>query len=185
MTQPLSERESADRGGPQPPERPLFVDVMPAGGWPKGHMFLTWFGLGLINRGPGTLASAGSLPLAALIVWMAGPLALLGAAAAIFALGYFLVSLHLRADPELKDPQWIVIDEVAGQWATLAVVPLSLGWYLLGFALFRVFDILKPWPVSWADRRPGAFGVMADDALAAGYAAIVLWAAYSLWTQAV
>jgi phosphatidylglycerophosphatase A len=78
-----------------------------------------------------------------------------------------------------------VIDEVVGLWITLASVPLSVGWYALGFVLFRIFDIFKPWPVSWADRHlPGAWGIMLDDVVAGLYAAGILfglqyaWAAY-------
>jgi len=138
-------------------------------------MFLSWFGLGLLGTAPGTLGSAGCLPLAAIIVWIWGQNALLSAATVVFVLGWVLTALHLRDVPEEKDPQWIVIDEVAAQWATAAVVPLSPLWYLAAFALFRLFDITKPWPVSWADRKvPGALGVMLDDALAGLYAAVIL-----------
>jgi phosphatidylglycerophosphatase A len=59
---------------------------------------------------------------------------------------------------------------VAGVWLTLAFLPLSLGGFALGFALFRFFDIVKPWPVSWCDRKiKGGLGVMVDDVAAAGY----------------
>jgi phosphatidylglycerophosphatase A len=80
----------------------------------------------------------------------------------------------------LHDPGAVVIDEVAGQWLTLAIAPLDPLAFLLGFVLFRVADVLKPWPASWLDRRVGgAFGVMIDDVAAALYAggilAIVLW----------
>ncbi len=70
----------------------------------------------------------------------------------------------------------MVIDEVAGQWLTLALAaPLDPLFYAAGFLLFRVFDILKPWPVNWADDQlKGGLGIMADDIIAAGYAAGVL-----------
>ena len=75
----------------------------------------------------------------------------------------------------MHDPGAIVIDEVAGQWLTLAVAPLDPLAYLLGFVLFRIADVLKPWPASWLDRRVGgAFGVMIDDVAAAAYAGGVL-----------
>ena len=75
-----------------------------------------------------------------------------------------------------RDPQAVVIDEVAGQWLTLAAVPAGLGSYVAGLALFRAADILKPWPARLAERRlPGGLGVMADDIVAAVYAGIVLW----------
>ena len=138
-------------------------------------MFLSWFGLGLLGTAPGTLGSAGALFPAAIITWVWGQNQLLTAATVAFVVGWGLTAMHLRDMPGEKDPQWIVIDEVAAQWAVLAVVPLSPWWYLAGFALFRLFDITKPWPVSWADRKvPGALGIMLDDALAGLYAAIVL-----------
>ncbi len=76
------------------------------------------------------------------------------------------------------DPGAVVIDEVAGQWLVLAVVPLEWWWFVLGFAVFRVFDILKPWPISWMDKHiKGGLGVMLDD-MAAGIAgAAVLYGA--------
>jgi phosphatidylglycerophosphatase A len=172
---------------PRPPpseDRPLFVDSLPPGGWPRGHMFLCWFGLGMINRAPGTLASLGCLPIAAVIVWIGGQFALAVAAALVFALGYGLTAAYVRRVPDDKDPQWIVIDEVAAQWATLVIVPLDPAWYALGFGLFRLFDIFKPWPVSWADRKPGTFGIMVDDMLAAVYAGAILWAIRHFWLQA-
>jgi phosphatidylglycerophosphatase A len=75
----------------------------------------------------------------------------------------------------VHDPGAVVIDEVAGQWLTLTVAPLEPLAYLLGFVLFRIADVLKPWPASWLDRRVGgAFGVMIDDVAAAIYAGAVL-----------
>ena len=95
------------------------------------------------------------------------------AAAIVFAAGC-RAAARVAAASGLADPGFVVIDEVAGQWVVLLAVPFNpLGW-ALGFVLFRLFDILKPWPVSWADRRiKGGFGIMLDDLLAAGYAVIV------------
>jgi len=74
-----------------------------------------------------------------------------------------------------KDPGSIVIDETAGQLLTLALVPAELEWYVAGFFLFRIADIFKPWPASWADRSlTGPLGVMTDDIFAALYALAVL-----------
>lgn len=151
-------------------------------------MFLSWFGLGLLGRAPGTLGSLGSMPLAAALVLTGGPWILLAAAVLVFFLGWRLAVLHMRdmfdlrgvdvSGGDLKDPQWIVIDEVAAQWAVLAALPFSLPWYAAGFVAFRFFDIVKPWPVSWADRKiGGGLGVMFDDVLAALYAIAILLAA--------
>ena len=75
------------------------------------------------------------------------------------------------------DGSEIVIDEVAGQWLVLLVSSLDIVHLGLGFLLFRLFDIWKPWPVCWVDSNlKGGFGVMADDILAGVYALICLWA---------
>jgi phosphatidylglycerophosphatase A len=92
----------------------------------------------------------------------------------LFLLGTWASTIHARDLPD-EDPSEIVVDEVVGQWMTLLVVPPDILLYAIGFVLFRVFDIFKPWPVSWADRRiKGGLGIMLDDVLAAVYAAIVL-----------
>jgi phosphatidylglycerophosphatase A len=76
----------------------------------------------------------------------------------------------------VHDPGAVVIDEVAAQWLTLCVAPLNPLAYLLGFLLFRIADVLKPWPANWLDRRVGgALGVMVDDLAAALYAGAALW----------
>ncbi|MHB8526161.1 MAG: phosphatidylglycerophosphatase A family protein [Candidatus Acidiferrales bacterium] len=78
-----------------------------------------------------------------------------------------------------KDPQFVVIDEVSGQYFTylFAVAPLNWKYLLLGFILFRVFDIWKPFPARQAESLPGGWGIMADDWIAAVYAAIGIWIA--------
>jgi phosphatidylglycerophosphatase A len=75
----------------------------------------------------------------------------------------------------VEDPQEVVIDEVAGQLLALSLAPPHWGWYLAGFALFRLFDITKPFPASWCDRNvKGGLGVMADDLVAGLYAMILI-----------
>ena len=134
------------------------------------------FGAGLAPRAPGTVGSA-----AALIPWFAlRELAWPWYAAVLllaFALGTW-ASTVMIARLRIADPGCIVWDEFVGQWIALA--PLLLfahdwRWIAAGFALFRLFDVWKPWPVSWADRRvKGGFGVMLDDVVAGCYAALVL-----------
>ena len=134
------------------------------------------FGAGLSPIAPGT---AGSL--AALLPWFAlrelpwpGYLVALALA---FALGVWAcarVVEKLRID----DPGFIVWDEFVGQWIALMPLlwmPFRWWWLAAGFVLFRLFDVVKPWPVSWADRHvQGGLGVMLDDVLAGIYAAIVV-----------
>lgn len=134
----------------------------------------SWFGAGFLPWAPGTWGSLAALPFAWAIVLLGGKLWLLAAAVAVFIVGCIAADRATRDGPE-RDPGWVVIDEVAGQWLTLLVLPLSLPGFAIGFVLFRLFDIWKPWPIRWAERRyGGGFGIMIDDVLAALYAVIVV-----------
>jgi phosphatidylglycerophosphatase A len=130
----------------------------------------TMGGIGRLKPAPGTWGSLVVLPAALL-----GPVAALSLAILVTIIGFYAVREVLRDAPE-QDPGWIVVDEAAGM--LLALAGLSVGasiWgALIAFGLFRVFDILKPWPVSWADQQKGAFGVMLDDIVAGALAALVL-----------
>ena len=100
----------------------------------------------------------------------------------IVALFGVWVSSHVARWSGTKDPQFIVIDEVSGQLFTFlfALAPLNWKYLLLGFILFRVFDIWKPFPARQAESLPGGWGIMADDWAAAVYAAIGIWIARGL-----
>jgi phosphatidylglycerophosphatase A len=74
----------------------------------------------------------------------------------------------------LKDPGPVVIDEVLGMWLTLAFLPITLTGLIVGFVIFRVFDVIKPFPANRAERLPGGWGIMLDDAVCGVYAQIVL-----------
>jgi phosphatidylglycerophosphatase A len=134
----------------------------------------TWFGAGLLPIMPGTWGSLAALPFAWIIAWLFGERALLLAAVLLFFVGWWAAARVSRASG-VEDSGSIVVDEVVGQWLAVVVTPPDLVAYAVGFALFRVFDIAKPWPVSWAERRiAGGLGVMADDVIAGLYAAILL-----------
>lgn len=134
------------------------------------------FGAGLSPVAPGT---AGSL--AALLPWFAlRELPWPGyfvALALAFALGVW-ASARVVGRLRIEDPGCVVWDEFVGQWIALApLLWVPFRWWLVvaAFALFRVFDVAKPWPVSWADRRvKGGVGVMLDDVLAGFYAAAAM-----------
>ena len=137
-------------------------------------MLGTWFGIGLLPVMPGTWGSLAALPCAWAIRSLAGAAGLAIAAVIIFATGCWAAGMIARTSGA-TDPGAIVIDEVAAQWLVLLPAPLDPLSYAAAFLLFRLFDIWKPWPVGWADRRVhGGFGIMLDDLLAAVYALLVL-----------
>jgi phosphatidylglycerophosphatase A len=134
----------------------------------------TALGAGLAPRAPGTAGSA-----IALLPWWFLLRGLPPHWYIIVLVGGFLLGVWACgvADRRLRlhDQGALVWDEVIGMWITLAAAPAQGWWMLVGFALFRLFDIWKPWPVNWADRRVhGGLGVMLDDVLAGVYALIVL-----------
>ena len=131
---------------------------------------------------PGTCGS-----LACLLIWyfiLPSDLSLpvsLSLATATTALAILSTKLVIESSStELKDPQYIVIDEWAGLLIPLILTPKSnLIAILLAFTLFRLFDITKPGPVSWAEELPGAWGIVADDVIAGIFALIILLVVYS------
>lgn len=137
----------------------------------------TFFGSGLAPGMPGTVGSLASLLVWAPLVWFEVPWWVrLVAAVAFFAIGVPATARTAKALGK-DDPKEVVIDEVVGQGLALLLAASSVLSLVVGFALFRFFDILKPWPVSWADRRHDAVGVMLDDVLAGLYALALLTAA--------
>ncbi|SHI43420.1 phosphatidylglycerophosphatase A [Palleronia salina] len=146
------------------------------------RLVATFFYVGLLRPAPGTWGSLAALPVGWALHLAGGTVALaLGIAAAFF--GGWAATRARTAGSADKDPSEIVIDEVAGQW--IAILPLSLGamrtgadilalWpgWVAAFLLFRLFDIWKPGPVGWADRRGDPLGVMLDDVIAGIFAAL-------------
>ena len=134
------------------------------------------FGSGFSPWAPGTVGSA-----AALLPWWFLmkdlPLpAYLAVLALGFAIGCWAAHWVIR-ETKIEDPSLVVWDEFIGMWIALLAAPAGWPWMLAAFVLFRLFDIAKPWPVSWADRQlHGGFGAMLDDALAGVYALAVLQA---------
>lgn len=163
----------------------------------------TWYGVGTSGKAPGTRGSlvAAVMILPTLIQPMGWAVVSI-ASILVFIIGCVAASRYSAQENTVPDASEIVIDEVAGQWFTYAVcyawlaamtppdavfallAEISLSPFILigGFVLFRVFDIVKPWPISLADRRmKGGFGVMLDDMLAGLAAGTFLFAAYVLW----
>lgn len=134
----------------------------------------TWFGCGYASRAPGTAGSLGALPFAFVLQFFSGNLVLFVAAVLLFFIGWWASDIYLGEERQEEDPSEIVVDEVVGMWLLLAFLYPTWQSYLAAFLLFRLFDIVKPWPVSLADKQvKGAFGVMLDDATAALYPVVV------------
>ena len=130
----------------------------------------TWFGCGFFKPAPGTSGSLAALPFAWLLTELGGYQVLVIATLSLIAIGVWASNVYIEGLFE-KDPPEVVIDEVAGQLLTLLVVPPTLIHYFFGFLLFRIADIVKPWPVSWVDQNmEGGLGIMLDDIMAAIYA---------------
>lgn len=150
-----------------PPER--------LGFWHPASLLATWFGVGLLPKAPGTFGSLSALLYAWVIVWVAGPVGLGIALALLFPLGVWAAGAYARAVGE-PDPKAVVVDEVAGQWLVVLVMPPDLILYAVGFLLFRFTDIVKVWPAGLVERRvKGGLGIMLDDVVAAVYAGAVLF----------
>lgn len=145
------------------------------------YTLATFFGVGCSKFAPGTFGSLATIPLTYLIINYLGIWGVAVSVFLIFIIGTIVTTEILRYTPH--DPGFIVIDEVAGQLLTFVSVANYLqeninSWqiYLTGFILFRIFDIFKPQPVRWADRKiTNAWGVMLDDIIAGTYATLILY----------
>ena len=136
-------------------------------------------GIGYFPAASGTVMSIVAVPLAILIARQGGGAAVIVASLLAFVIGIWACGDHVRATGR-EDPSECVIDELAGQWlacAGICFAPASAAEFALAFLAFRLFDILKPWPVSAAEKLPGGVGVMADDMLAGLAAGIIAAAA--------
>jgi phosphatidylglycerophosphatase A len=139
----------------------------------------TAFGAGYSPVAPGT---AGSL-LGLALFWPLHALPLpaqLGALAVLFAAGV-LASTALAARVGRKDPGLVVVDEVAGMWTALLLLPPTPGAFLLAFLAFRVMDVVKPWPARALEGLPGGWGIMCDDLMAGVYANLLVQVALRAW----
>jgi len=152
------------------------------------RLIATFGYVGVVPGPAGTWGSAAAIPVAWVLHWLGGFPLLAVATVVVCAAGYWATKVETAGKDDL-DPGEIVIDEVVGQW--IALWPLSAGLWHAGaapyvfpwpgwvaaFVFFRLFDIWKPGPVGWADRRKGPLGVMLDDVIAGVLAAAVVTAA--------
>lgn len=134
----------------------------------------SWFGCGFIRPAPGTWGTFGGLPFGIVILLFGGWPSLFIAMVLVTLIGWWAAERFEKMVGD-HDNSTIVIDEVAGLWIALLPAGTSSFYIFLGFLLFRFFDILKPWPISWCDKKiPGGLGVMVDDLVAGLFAAIVI-----------
>lgn len=123
------------------------------------------FGAGLSPKAPGTVGTLVAIP----FYWLMRdwPLSVyLLMLVATFAVGVYLCGAAAKAR-QCHDHPGIVWDEMVGYWITMTLAPAGWWWLLVGFVLFRLFDIVKPWPINWLDKKvSGGFGIMIDDVLA-------------------
>ena len=140
-------------------------------------LIATFFGIGRLRPGPGTWGS-----LAAVLIWLGVSRFLQPAwqTPALAALAVIATAIGIPAATAaaqasgVKDPQFVVIDEVAGQWITLLFAPVAWKTLLAGFILFRGFDIVKPPPVRQLEKLPAGTGIVLDDVAAGVYALVVM-----------
>lgn len=144
------------------------------------HLLATGFGSGLSPIIPGTMGTLAAIPFYLLLVQLPLPLYVL--AVAISCVIGIKICQITSDDMGVHDHGSIVWDEFAGFWITMLVVPLfnlstmDWKWILTGFVLFRFFDMVKPWPIGWLDKRVhGGLGIMVDDIVAGVMAGITLY----------
>lgn len=136
-------------------------------------LIATGFGSGLFPFAPGTMGTLVAVPFYLLCQRLSWPwylaITMMG-----FILGCWICEVTANKIGE-NDPGCIVWDEIVGYFVTMSVAPIGWLWIGLGFAFFRVIDILKPWPISWLERHlKGGFGIMLDDVVAGVIAAALL-----------
>jgi len=132
----------------------------------------TFFYLGYSPIAPGTVGTLGGIGLFYLVSDLSLPVY------SLFLLGFIIVSIWVSTEASVvfseTDPRQVVVDEVCGYLVTMLLIPSSLINVILGFFLFRFFDVLKPPPVGSAERLPRGFGIVADDILAGIYSNLIL-----------
>ena len=139
------------------------------------HFFAYGFGSGAVPKAPGT---AGTL--VAVIIYLLlpqiSPLIYVSLLLISFVFGVWICGKTAQ-DIGIKDPSGIVWDEFVGYWITMFMAPSGWIWVIIGFVLFRLLDIVKPWPIKWADKQiGGGMGIMLDDVLAGIMAALSIQA---------
>ena len=139
------------------------------------HLLAFGFGAGLSPKAPGTMGTVVAV-LIYLVLPSMPPIIYAGLILLSFVFGIWICA-KTAEDLGVHDHGGIVWDEFVGYWITMFMAPSGLFWVLLGFVLFRLLDIFKPWPIKWADKElAGGLGIMLDDVLAGIMAALCMQA---------
>ena len=137
------------------------------------HFIAFGFGSGLLPKAPGTFGTLAAVPFYLVLNQLPSMVYFIFLILAAF-FGIWICDVTARS-LKVPDHPSIVWDEMVGFWITMFAAPYTLFSLILGFALFRFFDIVKPWPIRWFDRHvKGGFGIMMDDMLAGVCASILL-----------
>jgi phosphatidylglycerophosphatase A len=138
------------------------------------HLLAFGLGSGCAPKAPGTFGTLAAIPFWWLFLQDVPLIPYLCVLIAGFAFGVYLCE-QTSKDLGVHDHGGIVWDEWIGLWITYIALPVGIEWIIIGFALFRFFDILKPWPIKWLDEKVhGGFGIMIDDVLAGIFALMCL-----------
>lgn len=138
------------------------------------HWLAFGLGSGLSPKAPGTMGTLAALPLYYWFMADLSPLLYFAMLVVTSLVGIYICHKTAK-DLNVHDHGGIVFDEWVGMWITLFLAPTGWLWLAVGFGLFRFFDIIKPWPISWLDKHvAGGFGIMIDDILAGVMACICL-----------
>jgi phosphatidylglycerophosphatase A len=129
--------------------------------------------VGYFPIAPGTAGSAAALPLVALLRWLGSPALAVAVIVVLFGLGTWAGTVA-EEHYQRPDPGHVVLDEVIGMLITVLFIPVTWAGAVVGFFLFRIFDIVKPFPARQCERLRGGLGIMADDAVAGVYGNLAL-----------
>ena len=147
------------------------------------HLLAFGFGSGATACAPGTWGSLAAIPFWLALMWLP-PVVYWLVVGAAFLAGIWLCG-RTASDLKVHDHGGIVWDEFVGMWIVLGLFPDTIFGVLMAFALFRLFDVVKPWPISWLDRHmPGGLGILVDDVVA-GFMAMASLFAIDRWLMPV
>ncbi|MEO8402341.1 MAG: phosphatidylglycerophosphatase A [Gammaproteobacteria bacterium] len=154
--------------------RNYIVPPIPRSVWEKPTHFIAFgFGSGAIPVAPGTFGTLVAIPF--YLAFQNLPLSIYFIIILLITIGSMWLCERVSNEIKVEDHQGMCLDEIVGYLVTMLAAPHGLKWIILGFILFRIFDIWKPWPINIVDQRVhGGIGVILDDVLAGVYSMIVL-----------